>query len=118
MFIISFCRLVLDIYETEERPMDKKLMKKIPLLVPKVTLLFIFILVMLFGLDNLTDWTSKFQVPQQTNGEECGIFVLQYANLFLKNAPENFSASAGYPYFVSSFFIFCQYPQPMHSMFV
>ncbi|XP_022898941.1 sentrin-specific protease 1-like isoform X2 [Olea europaea var. sylvestris] len=67
-------RLVLDIYETEERPVDKKLMKKIPLLVPKV--------------------------PQQTNGEECGIFVLQYANLFLKNAPENFSASAGYPYFM------------------
>lgn len=67
-------RLVVDIYETEERPVDKKLMKKIPFLVPKV--------------------------PQQTNGVECGIFVLQYASLFLKNAPENFSTSAGYPYFM------------------
>ncbi|KAL2535963.1 putative ubiquitin-like-specific protease 2A [Forsythia ovata] len=67
-------RLVIDIYETEERPADKKLINKIPLLVPKV--------------------------PQQTNSEECGIFVLHYTNLFLKSAPENFSISDGYPYFM------------------
>lgn len=67
-------RLVIDIYETEERPLDRKLIRKIPLLVPKV--------------------------PQQTNSDECGIFVLYYANLFLQNTPENFSTSDGYPYFM------------------
>ncbi|KAL2238524.1 UNVERIFIED_CONTAM: putative ubiquitin-like-specific protease 2B [Sesamum indicum] len=68
-------RFVLDIYETEDRPECKDMVQNIPLLVP--------------------------QVPQQRNGEECGIFVLYYTNLFLENAPENFSVSEGYPYFVS-----------------
>ncbi|XP_020550294.1 probable ubiquitin-like-specific protease 2A isoform X2 [Sesamum indicum] len=67
-------RFVLDIYETEDRPECKDMVQNIPLLVP--------------------------QVPQQRNGEECGIFVLYYTNLFLENAPENFSVSEGYPYFM------------------
>lgn len=60
MFIISFHRLVIDIYETEERPVDKKLITKIPLLVPKVDLLFMLILDTVFELDNLTNWTNDF----------------------------------------------------------
>lgn len=43
-------------------------------------------------------------MPQQRNGEECGIFVLYFINLFLQSAPENFSILKGYPYFVSSLF--------------
>lgn len=53
-----------------------------------------------------SEWCSyaqtHFQVPQQRNGEECGNFVLYYINLFIESAPENFSISEGYPYFVSS----------------
>lgn len=45
---------------------------------------------------------KRFQVPQQRNDEDCGNFVLYYINLFLESAPENFSISKGYPYFVSS----------------
>ncbi|KAL0459089.1 UNVERIFIED_CONTAM: putative ubiquitin-like-specific protease 2B [Sesamum latifolium] len=67
-------RFVLDIFETEDRRECKDMVQNIPLLVP--------------------------QVPQQRNGEECGIFVLYYINLFLENAPENFSVSEGYPYFM------------------
>lgn len=44
----------------------------------------------------------NFQVPQQRNAEECGNFVLYYINLFIESAPEIFSISEGYPYFVSS----------------
>lgn len=50
------------------------------------------------------DETNSFQVPQQRNGEDCGIFVLYFINLFLEGAPENFSIFEGYPYFVSSWF--------------
>ncbi|KAL7151982.1 hypothetical protein ABFS83_04G067500 [Erythranthe nasuta] len=67
-------RLVLDIYETEDRPEDRDIVEKIPLLVPKV--------------------------PQQRNGNECGVFVLYYINLFLESAPQSFSISSGYPYFM------------------
>ncbi|KAM7480140.1 hypothetical protein LguiA_028353 [Lonicera macranthoides] len=67
-------KFVLDIYKSEERPEDKKLIYKIPLLIPKV--------------------------PQQRNGEECGNYVLYYMNLFMEHAPENFSLSEGYPYFM------------------
>ncbi|KAI3450074.1 hypothetical protein Pfo_006739 [Paulownia fortunei] len=66
--------LVLDLYKTEDRPENNDMVQKIPLLVPKV--------------------------PQQRNGEECGIFVLYYTNLFLESAPESFSISRGYPYFM------------------
>ncbi|KAA8540687.1 hypothetical protein F0562_024394 [Nyssa sinensis] len=67
-------KFVFDIYKAEDRPEKKKLIYRIPLLVPKV--------------------------PQQRNGEECGNFVLYYINLFLESAPENFSISEGYPYFM------------------
>ncbi|XP_059657373.1 uncharacterized protein LOC132303935 isoform X2 [Cornus florida] len=67
-------KFVFDIYESEDRPENKKLIKKIPLLIPKV--------------------------PQQRNGEECGNYVLYYIKLFIESAPENFSIAEGYPYFM------------------
>ncbi|KAG9154094.1 hypothetical protein Leryth_000593 [Lithospermum erythrorhizon] len=68
-------RFILDIITTEQRPLGKEQVKKIPLLVPKV--------------------------PQQNDDKECGNFVLYYINLFVENAPENFSISDGYPYFMT-----------------
>ncbi|XP_027117374.1 probable ubiquitin-like-specific protease 2A isoform X1 [Coffea arabica] len=67
-------KFVLDIHNVEERPRNKLLLNKIPLLIP--------------------------QVPQQRSGEECGCYVLQYISSFIENAPENFSISDGYPYFM------------------
>ncbi|CAK9143477.1 unnamed protein product [Ilex paraguariensis] len=68
------CWLVLDIYKAEGRSENKKLISRIPLLVPKV--------------------------PQQKNGDECGYFVLYFINLFVGGAPESFSIKEGYPYFM------------------
>ncbi|XP_059315060.1 probable ubiquitin-like-specific protease 2B isoform X2 [Lycium ferocissimum] len=67
-------KFVSDIFKTEERPESQKLIKKIKLLVPKV--------------------------PQQKNDTDCGKYVLYYISLFLDCAPENFSISEGYPYFM------------------
>lgn len=67
-------KFVSSIFNNEERPESKRLIKKIPLLVP--------------------------QVPQQRNATDCGKFVLFYISLFLENAPETFSISEGYPYFM------------------
>ncbi|XP_043705734.1 probable ubiquitin-like-specific protease 2A isoform X2 [Telopea speciosissima] len=67
-------KFLLDIYRAEERPEREDLILKIPLLVPKV--------------------------PQQRNGDDCGIFVLYFINLFIEDAPENFSIFEGYPYFM------------------
>ncbi|XP_058226372.1 ubiquitin-like-specific protease ESD4 isoform X5 [Rhododendron vialii] len=67
-------KFVLDIYRAEERPEIPKQISRIPLKIPKV--------------------------PQQRNAEECGNFVLYYINLFIESAPENFSISEGYPYFM------------------
>ncbi|KAJ8552106.1 hypothetical protein K7X08_028549 [Anisodus acutangulus] len=67
-------KFVSDIFKTEERPESQKLIKKIKLLVPKV--------------------------PQQRNDTDCGKFVLYYISLFLESAPETFSISEGYPYFM------------------
>ncbi|KAJ4974243.1 hypothetical protein NE237_007417 [Protea cynaroides] len=67
-------KFLLDIYRAEERPEREDLILKIPLLVPKV--------------------------PQQRNGEDCGIFVLYFINLFVEDAPDNFSICEGYPYFM------------------
>ncbi|XP_047306949.1 ubiquitin-like-specific protease 1D [Impatiens glandulifera] len=67
-------KFVLDLYNMEKRSRTKKQISQIPLLVPKV--------------------------PQQKNGKDCGKYVLYYINLFLENAPENFSVSKGYPYFL------------------
>ncbi|XP_044485874.1 probable ubiquitin-like-specific protease 2A isoform X2 [Mangifera indica] len=66
-------RIEPDIRRAENRPETKEAISRIPLLVPKV--------------------------PQQRNGEECGIFVLYYINMFVKSAPENFLID-GYPYFM------------------
>ncbi|XP_058226370.1 uncharacterized protein LOC131335151 isoform X3 [Rhododendron vialii] len=73
-FNLLFPRFVLDIYRAEERPEIPKQISRIPLKIPKV--------------------------PQQRNAEECGNFVLYYINLFIESAPENFSISEGYPYFM------------------
>ncbi|KAL3850198.1 hypothetical protein ACJIZ3_012080 [Penstemon smallii] len=67
-------RFVLDIFKAADRPEDEEMIQRIPLLAPKV--------------------------PQQRNGDECGIFALYYASLFLDNAPKSFSTSGGYPYFM------------------
>ncbi|XP_016455022.1 putative ubiquitin-like-specific protease 2B isoform X1 [Nicotiana tabacum] len=67
-------KFVLDIFKNEERPESQQLIRKIKLLIPKV--------------------------PQQTNGTDCGKFALYYISLFLESAPENFSISEGYPYFM------------------
>ncbi|KAK3225166.1 hypothetical protein Dsin_005028 [Dipteronia sinensis] len=72
MYYLS-SRFVFDIYKADDRPETRELISKIPLLVPKV--------------------------PQQTNGEECGNFVLYFINLFVEGAPENFSIDS-YPYFM------------------
>ncbi|KAJ8550163.1 hypothetical protein K7X08_033870 [Anisodus acutangulus] len=71
-------KFVIDLFKAEQRPETKDQIRKIPLKIPKV--------------------------PQQRNDEDCGNFVLYYINLFLKNAPENFSISKGYPYFLECFF--------------
>ncbi|XP_042051389.1 probable ubiquitin-like-specific protease 2A [Salvia splendens] len=67
-------RFVFDIFKTEERPENKELIRKLPLLSPKV--------------------------PQQKNSEECGIFVLYYIYKFLKSAYGNVSFSTGCTHFM------------------
>uniref|UniRef100_A0A166EJG1 Ubiquitin-like protease family profile domain-containing protein n=1 Tax=Daucus carota subsp. sativus TaxID=79200 RepID=A0A166EJG1_DAUCS len=71
---------LLGVYKAEKRPETKKLIDKIPLLVPKV--------------------------PQQRDDKECGYYVLYYIKLFLMNSPKSISKSksSGYPYFVSSLY--------------
>ncbi|KAG5578465.1 hypothetical protein H5410_058599 [Solanum commersonii] len=73
-FVPEIRKFVSSIFNNEERPESKQLIKKIPLLVP--------------------------QVPQQRNATDCGKFVLFYISLFLENALETFSISGGYPYFM------------------
>ncbi|PKI53294.1 hypothetical protein CRG98_026322 [Punica granatum] len=68
-------RFVSDIYEVEKKPQKTAMFSKIPLLVPKV--------------------------PQQRNGEHCGLYVLYFLNLFVQHAPKNFSIEDGYPYFMT-----------------
>ncbi|KAK6796549.1 hypothetical protein RDI58_004250 [Solanum bulbocastanum] len=68
-------KFVIDLFKAEQRPETKDQIMKIPLMIPKV--------------------------PQQRNDEDCGNFVLFYINLFLESAPENFSISKGYPYFMT-----------------
>ncbi|KAI3765968.1 hypothetical protein L2E82_16015 [Cichorium intybus] len=67
-------KFVFDIYRNFERTEDKRLLRKMPFLVPKV--------------------------PQQRDNEGCGFFALYYIKLFVENAPESFSISNGYPYFM------------------
>ncbi|KAM0060077.1 putative Ulp1 peptidase [Helianthus debilis subsp. tardiflorus] len=71
-------KFVLDIYGYFERTEDKSLVCKMPFLVPKV--------------------------PQQRDNAECGFLVLYYIKLFVESAPESFSITDGYPYFVSSLY--------------
>ncbi|KAM3343000.1 hypothetical protein BC332_03539 [Capsicum chinense] len=68
-------KFVIDLFKAEQRPETKDQIMKIPLMIPKV--------------------------PQQRNDEDCGNFVLYYINLFLESAPEDFSISKGYPYFMT-----------------
>ncbi|XP_004309800.1 PREDICTED: probable ubiquitin-like-specific protease 2A [Fragaria vesca subsp. vesca] len=66
-------KFVVDIFREEGRPENMDLLRKIPLLVPKV--------------------------PQQRNDQECGNFVLYFINLFMESAPQTFSMEE-YPYFM------------------
>ncbi|XP_004293126.1 PREDICTED: uncharacterized protein LOC101303677 [Fragaria vesca subsp. vesca] len=66
-------RFVVDIFREEGRRENMDLLRKIPLLVPKV--------------------------PKQRNDQECGNFVLYFINLFMESAPQTFSME-GYPYFM------------------
>ncbi|KAG9144520.1 hypothetical protein Leryth_010743 [Lithospermum erythrorhizon] len=77
-------RLITDVYGMPE---NGEKIKEIPLMVPKV--------------------------PQQTNGRDCGYFVLYYIKLFIESAPEIFSRSS-YPYFMSKNW-FC--PQQVERFF-
>ncbi|PWA62397.1 ulp1 protease family catalytic domain, Homeodomain-like protein [Artemisia annua] len=67
-------KFVLDIYGISERKQDKRLLSKMPFLVPKV--------------------------PQQRDNEESEFYALYYVKLFVETAPESFSPSGGYPYFM------------------
>ncbi|XP_017231858.1 uncharacterized protein LOC108206161 isoform X1 [Daucus carota subsp. sativus] len=71
-------KFLLGVYKAEKRPETKKLIDKIPLLVPKV--------------------------PQQRDDKECGYYVLYYIKLFLMNSPKSISKSksSGYPYFMKN----------------
>ncbi|GMH01192.1 hypothetical protein Nepgr_003031 [Nepenthes gracilis] len=89
-------KFVLDIYRAYGITDAEDVIFQIPLLVPKV--------------------------PQQKN-EECGSFVLYFINLFMKTAPETFSISEGYPYFMNqdwftreSFELFCSKLETQSSM--
>ncbi|KAI3761415.1 hypothetical protein L1987_51831 [Smallanthus sonchifolius] len=73
-FELVIRKFVLDIYSKLERTEDESLVRKMPFLVPKV--------------------------PQQRDNEECGFFVLYYIKLFVESAPESFSITNGYPYFM------------------
>ncbi|XP_010515166.1 PREDICTED: probable ubiquitin-like-specific protease 2A isoform X2 [Camelina sativa] len=66
-------KFVLDMYRTEGRTEDQRLVDEIPLHVPVV--------------------------PQQTNDVECGSFVLYYIQRFIEDAPEKFSVD-DMPYFM------------------
>ncbi|CAH9100108.1 unnamed protein product [Cuscuta epithymum] len=67
-------KFVFDLYSTGERTETKQMIKKIPFRVPKV--------------------------PQQRNNDECGYYVLYFIDRFLGLAPEDFSLSEGYPYYM------------------
>ncbi|EOA24353.1 hypothetical protein CARUB_v10017593mg, partial [Capsella rubella] len=66
-------KFVLDMYKTEGRTEDPRLVDEIPLHVPLV--------------------------PQQTNDVECGSFVLYYIQRFIEDAPEKFNVD-DMPYFM------------------
>ncbi|KAG6430149.1 hypothetical protein SASPL_108211 [Salvia splendens] len=74
LYVLRCYLFVFDIFKTEERPENKELIRKLPLLSPKV--------------------------PQQKNSEECGIFVLYYIYKFLKSAYGNVSFSTGCTHFM------------------
>jgi len=69
-------KFLIDVHNEDGRQDGDKIIAKIPLLVP--------------------------EVPQQTNGNDCGVFLLHFVDKFLKRAPKNFSISEGcYPYFLT-----------------
>ncbi|MQL97031.1 hypothetical protein Taro_029714 [Colocasia esculenta] len=68
-------RLVKDLYHTQGKLASSRSIGSIPLLLPKV--------------------------PQQRDGEECGVFTLYYIYLYLKSALATFSFTS-YPYFMTT----------------
>lgn len=76
-------KFLVEIHKEEGRQDGDKIIANIPLLVP--------------------------EVPQQTNGNDCGVFLLHFIDLFLQLAPENFSISNGcYPYFLTKDWFNCE----------
>ncbi|MQM06688.1 hypothetical protein Taro_039517 [Colocasia esculenta] len=67
-------RFVRELYKVNGRMETSRAINSIPLLLPKV--------------------------PQQSGGEECGVFILYYMFIFAMNAPKSFSRTS-YPYFLS-----------------
>ncbi|GLJ43314.1 hypothetical protein SUGI_0899610 [Cryptomeria japonica] len=69
-------KFLVEVHKGEGRKDSDKVISRFPLLVP--------------------------EVPQQTNGNDCGVFLLHFIDLFLKQAPDNFSTSEDrYPYFLT-----------------
>lgn len=67
-------KFLIELHKEDGREDVDKIIAEIPLLVP--------------------------EVPQQTNGNDCGVFLLHFVDKFLKQAPKNFSICEGcYPYF-------------------
>lgn len=67
-------RFILDVYRSQEKEENSDSIAKIPLLLPKV--------------------------PQQTNGEECGIYVLYFIHLFMHSVPSSYTQE-GWPCFLN-----------------
>uniref|UniRef100_A0A7N0UYN0 Ubiquitin-like protease family profile domain-containing protein n=1 Tax=Kalanchoe fedtschenkoi TaxID=63787 RepID=A0A7N0UYN0_KALFE len=68
-------KFVFDVFQAMGRSETKKMLSKIPFVVPKV--------------------------PQQIDDKECGKFVLYFIHLFMNNSPEVFEAPNGYPNFIN-----------------
>lgn len=74
----------------------------------------VFSLVFASGKKQWKKKTKSVQVPQQTNDEECGRFVLYFSKLFVEGAPEDFRIE-DFPYFVSFHLLSCLlYEAPEH----
>ncbi|XP_019155319.1 PREDICTED: ubiquitin-like-specific protease 1D isoform X2 [Ipomoea nil] len=67
-------KFVFDIYKDGQTTEVKQMIRKIPFRIPKV--------------------------PQQRDNSECGYYVLYYITRFMELAPEEFSLSDGYPYYM------------------
>ncbi|KAG6516623.1 probable ubiquitin-like-specific protease 2A [Zingiber officinale] len=67
-------RFILDVYRSQEKEENSDSIAKIPLFLP--------------------------EVPQQTNGEACGIYVLYFIHLFIHSIPSSYTQE-GWPCFLN-----------------